>query len=196
MPQRPAGVQLAIPLRVSYQGLDAHLQSLLAHIPLTFSTVRGPGRLSIDKLNIYPSGDLLAVGVHMSAAFPDRFFDTGGWLYLTARPILGADGKTLHLSQMDYSKLADSDVARTLRSVVDQAMRDRLVAGGQLDLSDTLAKATDLVAAGMSPKGGKLSLDLQDASVKLGPVVLGEDALFVEGLLSSGPANVVLPGTG
>lgn len=196
VPVRPGGIQVAIPLRVSYQGLDAHLRSLLARAPLTFPTIAGPGKISVDNLNIYPAGDKLAVGVHVSATLPDSFFDTGGWLYLTARPILGSDGKTVHLSEIGYSKLVDSDVARTLMSVVDKVIRDRLATAGQFDLTDSIARATSLVKTGMGSQGGKMSYDLGDASVKLGRIVLGEDALFVEGLFTSGAADLVLPKTG
>lgn len=191
VPLAHGGVQLSIPLRISYQGLDDHLQALLARTPLTFATIRGPAKILADKLNIYPSNDRLVVGVHVSATFPDSFFDTGGWLYLTARPILSADGKAVHLSQIDYSKLADNDLARMLTGFVDQQVRSHLATVGQFDLSDSISRATDLVKTGLAGQGGRMSFDVGDASIKLGRIVLGEDALFVEGLFTSG-ADVVL----
>jgi hypothetical protein len=189
-PLAHGGVQLAIPLRISYEGLDAHLQSLLSK-PITFSTPRGPAHLAVDKLNVYPAGDQLAVGVHVNATFPDKWFDTGGWLYLTARPILSADGKAVHLGEIGYSKLADNDIARTLTGLLDKQIRGLLASGGQFDLTDSISKATDLVKSGLGNQGGKMSFDMGDASIKLGRIVLGEDALFVEGLFTSG-ADVVV----
>jgi len=192
-PVTPGGVQLTVPLRISYAWLDAHLQSILARKPLSFATPRGPATIALDKFNVYPAGDRLAVGVHLDATFPDSFFDSGGWLYLTARPVLVPEGKSVHLADIGYSKLTDSELARMVTSLLDKEIRGNLASGGQFDLTDNIAKATDLVKTGLA--NGKTGLDFKDASIKLGRLVLGEDALLVEGVFSSG-GDINSPGSG
>jgi hypothetical protein len=193
VPLAKGGVQLSIPLRISYQGLDEHLQALFGRKPLSFPTPRGPAMLALNKFNIYPAGDKVAIGVHVNATFPDSYFNTGGWLYWTARPLLSADGKAVRLADIGYSQLADSELARMLRELLDKQIQSGLAAAGQFDLTESISKTTELVKSGLAGQGGKMSFDVGDATVKVGRVVLGQDALFVEAVFSSG-ADIVLGG--
>jgi hypothetical protein len=181
------GVQLSIPLRITYDSLDAHLLALLTAHPLRLNTIRGPGTIAVDKLNIYPSGDRIAVGAHLNATMPDSFFDTGGWVYWTARPQLAADGKGVQLSEIGFSKLGGNPVAQMLTNVVDAQMQKGLAAAGQLDLTQNLAKTAEQIKSGLG--AGKLAFDLSHATIKLGRIVAGEDALFIEAVFSAGSVD-------
>lgn len=186
----PGGVHLAIPLRLSYGGLDAHLLALLAAHPLDLATPRGPGKIAVDKLNIYPSGDLLAVGAHVQAKMPDSFFDDGGWVYWTARPQL-VDGKAVQLAGIGYSKLGSNPLTQSFIDLVDGQMHSGLAAAGQFDLTQSLAKGVAAVKSGLSQS--KLSFDLSNATIKVGRVVLGTDALYVEAVFNAGAADAAPP---
>jgi hypothetical protein len=187
VPLTHGGVQLAIPLRISYEGLDAHLQALLAGRPLTLQVPgRGQGTIAVDKLNIYPSGDRIAVGVHVNATMPDSYFNTRGWLYWTARPLLAGDGKAVNLGEIGSSKLAGHPLAGMLQELVDKHMQQGLAAAGQFDLTDSLTQTVERVKSGFAAQGGKLPIDMSNATIRLGHVVLGQDALFIEALFTAG----------
>jgi hypothetical protein len=181
------GVTLAIPLRITYDSLDAHLLALLGSHPLHLNTIRGPGTIAVDELNIYPSGDRIAVGAHLNAKMPDSFFDTQGWVYWTARPTLSADGKGVRLAEIGYSKLSGNPVVRMLTNLVDKEMQKGLASAGQLDLTQSLAKTAEQVKSGLG--GGKLAFDLSNASIKVGRIVAGQDALFIEAVFSAGATD-------
>jgi hypothetical protein len=180
------GLKLAIPLRVTYAGLDTHLLSLLSSRPLHLNTPRGPGTISVDGLTIYPSGDRIAVGVHLQAKMPDSFFSRAGWLYWSARPQLTADGKGVHLADIGSSRLAGNPVAHMLMDVLDKEMQKGLAVAGKLDFTESLAKTAEQMKSGLEGQGSKLSFDLSNATIKLGPIVAGQDALFIEALFSAG----------
>jgi hypothetical protein len=182
-----AGVTLAIPLRISYDSLDSHLLALLAAHPLHLNTPRGPGTIAVDQLTIYPSGDRVAVGAHLNAKMPDSFFNTAGWVYWTARPQLSDDGKAVKLAQIGYSKLSSNPLARGFMDLVDKEMQKGLAAAGQFDLTQSLAKMAQQVSSGLG--GGKLAFDLSNATIKVGRIVAGQDALFIEAVFSAGSAD-------
>lgn len=183
-------LQLAIPLRISYQSLAAHLQGAFAG--KQFSLPDGV-TVVMDKATVYPAGERIAVGAHVKMSLPGHFLSTRGWLYLTARPVVSADGKAVHLADITYSRVLDGSLARVLTPFLDGEIRQRLAATGEIDLTDRIAKVKELLQAGLAQHSGPMSIDLGAADLRLGRIVPGRDALFVEGLFSSA-ADAVLTG--
>jgi hypothetical protein len=194
VPLKPGAIQLALPLRISYEGLETHLESLLTGKPFSFTTPAGAATMTTDQLTVYPAGERIVVGAHVTAKLPGHFLSTRGWVYLTARPVVSPDGKSVRLADIAYSRILDSELARILTVLLDGEIRDRLVAAGQFDLSPTIAKAKELLKSGLAQHSGKVAVETGDPSLRLGRIVPGGGALFVEGLFTS-KANVVFLST-
>jgi hypothetical protein len=71
--------------------------------------------------------------------------------------------------------------------LVDKEMQKGLAAAGQFDLTQSLAKTAQQVSSGLG--GGKLAFDLSNATIKVGRIVAGQDALFIEAVFSAGSAD-------
>jgi len=192
--ERPGALQLAVPLRISYEGLAAHLETTLAGKPYSLRSPLGATTVTVDKVTVYPAGERIAVGAHIKAVLPVHVLATRGWLYLTARPVVSPDGRAVHLADIGYSRILDSTLARFLTVLLDGEIRERLAAAGQLDLTERIAKAKELLKSGLAKHSGPLSVELGEEDLRLGRIVPGRDDLFVEGLFTSG-AEVVLVGT-
>jgi hypothetical protein len=193
VPLRHGALRAAIPLRMSYEGLTAHLQSSLAGKTFSLPTPAGAGTLAMDDITVYPAGDRIAVGAHINAKLPDRFLTTRGWVYLTARPEVSADGQFVRLADISYSRIMDSTLVNMLTVLLDGQIREGLASAGKLDFTSSIEKAKEVLKAGLAKHSAQLSVDMGEPSLRLGRIVPGAGALFVEGLFSSG-ADVALVG--
>jgi hypothetical protein len=185
VPLTQGALHLAVPLRVSYEGLESHLASLTGKT-LTMQTPAGEATLTADQIVVYPAGERIAVGAHVEAHLPGHFLATRGWLYVTARPVVSADGKAVRFADISYSRILDNQLAGLLTLMLDGQIRDRLASAGQFDLSPTIAKAKELLSRGLSEHSQRVAVKMGDPVLRLGRIVPGAGALFVEGLFTSG----------
>jgi hypothetical protein len=193
VPLKDGALQLSIPLRISYEGLESRLASLTGKT-VTLKTAAGVATLVADEITVYPAGERIAVGAHVHAQLPGHLLSTRGWLYVTARPVVSPDGRSVCLADISYSRILDSQLANLLTVMLDSEIRGRLTSAGQFDLSPTLAKAKQLLSQGLAEHTPLIAVDLGESNLRLGRIIPGAGSLFVEGLFSSG-ADVSLLGT-
>jgi len=193
VPLKEGALQLAVPLRISYEGLESRLASLTGKT-VSLKTPAGVATLVADEITVYPAGERIAVGAHVHAQLPGHMLSTRGWLYVTARPVVSPDGRSVGFADISYSRILDSQLANLLTVMLDSEIRDRLTRAGQFDLSPTLAKAKQLLSQGLAQHGQQVALDMGEANLRLGRIIPGAGSLFVEGLFTSG-AEVKLLGT-
>jgi hypothetical protein len=192
VPLKQAGLQLTVPLRISYEGLESRLASLTGKA-LSLATPAGDATLIADQIVVYPAGERIAVGAHVHAQLPGRMLSTRGWLYVTARPVVSPDGRSVRFADISYSRLLDSRIANVLTVMLDSQIRDRLTSAGQFDLSPTIAKAKELLAHGLAEHNKQVSLDMGEPSLRIGRIIPGAGSLLVEALFTS-RADVMLLG--
>jgi hypothetical protein len=191
VPLKRGALQLAVPLRISYEGLEERLSTLTGKT-LSLQTPLGEATLLADQFVVYPAGERVAVGAHVWAHLPGRFLATRGWLYVTARPVVSPDGRVVRLADISYSRVLDSEVANLVTVMLDGEIRDRLASAGQFDLSPTIAKAKELLSRGLAEHGNQIALDMGEPSLRVGRIIPGGGALLVEALFTSGADMTLL----
>ncbi len=191
IPLTSGALELAVPLRVSYESIEKHAMSAVAGMPLSLQTPVGTASIRIDKITTYPSDGRIAIGAHVAIALPDRLFGTRGWVYLTARPVVSSDGTGVRFEDLSYSRLLDNELGWGLTLLLDGEIRRRLSALGQVEFGDTIATTEGILKSALANRAGEFSLDIGEPTLRLRRIIPGRDALFVEGLLRSG-ADAVL----
>lgn len=188
---KPGALQLAVPLRISYEGLESRLSTLLQK-QLSMQTPAGEATLVADELIVYPAGERIAVGAHVRAHLPGQYLNSRGWLYVTARPVVSPDGRAIRFADITYSRILDNRLTNLLTLMMDSQIREQLTRAGQFDLSPTIAKARELLSQGLAQHSRQLEIHMGEPSLRLGRIIPGAGALFIEGLFSSGADVTVL----
>jgi hypothetical protein len=101
----PAGMlSVALPLSADYPAINKvvndQLKAQLAKKPIVVDTAAGAVKVDVDEVEIYPSGDRLAVGAKFKASIPGRIFDAKGTVWLTTLPTPAADGRSITLADI------------------------------------------------------------------------------------------------
>lgn len=114
----PVGPGIAVDVTVSVsfaaanQQLDDSLEQQTFHIPL--DAVGGTVDLTIDAVEVYPSGDQIAVALEFSADLPGTILDLDGRIYLLGTPVLDVHSSELRISDLAFD-------SRTNRALVNAA---------------------------------------------------------------------------
>lgn len=176
-------LSLAVPLKVPYRLLKAEAMKELAGKTLT----SGDARFEIHDLDIYPSGDRLAVGVTFSTDIPWRIFDARGMVWVTARPVVEGDGKIVRLEDVEVSRQVDNALWSVLTVAFRDVIHDQLEAAARYDLSPEAERAVAGIAEAVSDpaRTGGVRFQLEHADIGIGRIVAEEEALAVEGLLKA-----------
>lgn len=176
-------LSLAVPLKVPYGLLKSEAMKELSGKTLT----SGDARFGIHDLEIYPSGERIALGVGFSADLPWRVFDAKGMLWLTARPVVEGDGKIVRLEDIEVSRQVDNTLWNVLTVALSGVIHDQLEEAARYDLSADAARAVGEIAAAVADpaRTGGVRFTVENADIALGQVVAEEDGIAVEGLFGA-----------
>lgn len=186
----PAGrLSIALPLAADYPTinklLNAQLKAQLAKTPIVTDTPAGKVKVDISEVEIYPSGDRLAVGAKFKADVPGRIFNAKGTVWLTTLPVPAADGRSLRLSDIKLTRAIDNELWSLLTAALNTQLVKALDENSKVDfgkdIDNAVAKAKAVLA---DPKQtGGVVVNVKKVDAKLGRVVPAEQNLVVEGLL-------------
>jgi hypothetical protein len=159
----------------------------LGNSPLVLETEAGEIVVEVANLDIYPSGDRLAVGIDFSAEMPRRLFDAGGTLWLTARPVLSEDGAGIALRNIDVTRQLDSAVWSLATAAFEGRIRAALAQAAVIDLGDQRAAAIEAIEAAAAEAGsrGGVDLDLRTRDLALEGITIAADRLVVEAIYAA-----------
>ncbi|HEY0133217.1 MAG TPA: DUF4403 family protein [Nannocystis sp.] len=140
-PPGEPGVALDVPVSLTFaaanQQLDERLEGQVFDVPL--DVVGQSVALTIGAVEVYPSGEHVAVAVEFSADLPGAWLDMHGLVYLVGTPTLDPGRNQLSITDLAYdsrTNVALVDVAEwMLHDAIVRRVRERLVFDftGQLD---------------------------------------------------------------
>ena len=188
------GLRLGVDAVLPWESLSEQASDALAgkSWPLTLSGTE-TGTLTVTGLELYPSGDQIAVGVSYDAQSP--VWSSAGVLWLTGTPALDVEGQRISVDDFDYT-VETQDMAgasansEAVRERIKEHVRDNLdfpfgeAVREQIGLANEQLRSVDL------PRGGTLSAQLDAA--ELTGVYLTDAALAARVELR-GSAKIRLP---
>jgi hypothetical protein len=119
------GIALDVPVSVSFEAANRQLdQSLEGHtFDAPLDIVGESIALTIETVEVYPSGEQIAVALEFSAGLRSSWFDVEGQLYLLGTPVLDVPGSRLRVSGLAF----DSRTDRALVNVAAWMLHDEIV---------------------------------------------------------------------
>lgn len=182
----PAGTttRLFVPLYLPWEALAAQARASLVGQTLQTALPAGAGTATAtvtDILDVYPSGDQLAVGVAMDAEAAGATIRAVVWLLGT--PQLSLGGETLRLTDFSFAAKTDSAAANVALSALydklREAAQEQLVVSLTEPLAELEAQANAAFTGGQSVAEG-VTLDGELKDVSLVGVHILEDHLLVD----------------
>lgn len=103
-PPGPPGIALDLPVSLTFeaanQQLDQRVEGLILDVPLEVLGRSFP--LTIETVEVYPSGAHIAVAIEFSADLPGQWFDLRGRVYLVGTPLLDPRRGQLTIADLAY----------------------------------------------------------------------------------------------
>ncbi|WP_173050047.1 DUF4403 family protein [Bosea sp. ANAM02] len=195
----PAGMlSVALPLSADYPTINKvvndQIKAQLAKKPIVADTPAGAVKVDVDEVEIYPSGDRLAVGAKFKASIPGRIFDAKGTVWLTTNPTPAADGRSLTLADIKLTRAIDNQLWSLLTAALNtqlvQALQEHSKVEFGKEIDEAIAKAKTILADPKQTQG--VLVNVKKIEAKLGRVAPTEQALVVEALLDV-QADATLP---
>lgn len=186
----PAGkLSIGLPMAADYPTLNKlineQLKVQLAKTPIVTDTPAGKVKVDVSGIEIYPSGDRLAIGAKFKADVPGRIFNANGTVWLTTLPVPAADGRSLTFSEIKLTRVIDNELWSLLTAALNTQLVKALNENSKLDfgkdIDNAVASAKTILADPKQTSGVVVNVKKVDA--KLGRVVSAEQSLVVEGLL-------------
>ncbi len=139
-PPGDPGVALDVPVSLTFAAanrqLDQRLEGQVVDVPLDVVGQSVP--VTILAVEVYPSGDQVAVALEFSADLPGASFAVSGLVYMVGTPALDVQRNQLSLAGLAYDSQTNAvlvDVAEwMLHDVIVRRVQDRLV----FDFADQL----------------------------------------------------------
>ncbi len=98
------GMALDLPVSITFEAanrqLDERVEGQILDVPLDVLGRSFP--LTIEAIEVYPSGERIAVALEFSADLPGQWFDLSGRVYLVGTPMLDAQRSQLWIADLAY----------------------------------------------------------------------------------------------
>ena len=181
-------LNLAVPLKIEYAKLKETLNNALSSQAFEQDTVAGKVSVKLSDFEFFPSENRVAVGVTFQADMPTGIFDTRGTAWLLALPEVGADGKTVRLTEVDIYRKIDNKTVNVLSTIFEGQIRKAIADAAHYDLrNDEQTLIASLQSSISDPtKTAGVRLTITDPSIQFGRIAVEESALTVEGLFKAG----------
>lgn len=184
---QPGQLNLAVPFRVEYAKLMEALNTTLSSKVFQQSTPAGRVSLRLHDFELFPSEKHVAVGVKFQADAPTGIFDAKGTVWLLARPTIGADSKTVQLTDIGVYRKTDNEAFRVITAILEGQISKAIANASRYDLrEDEQTLIASLQTAISDPaKTGGARLTVKNPSLRFARVAVEEDAILIEGLFNA-----------
>lgn len=187
MAMQPGLLSVSLPLQVDYAVVQSEMMKILAGKSFGIEGPAGKSTITLKSLELYPSGNNLAIGVTFSADLPSRFFDSSGTVWLTGEPVVDPTGKVLSLKDATITRQLDNSLWDALTAAFQDTINSKIQSNLNYDLRADEAKAVQSIQTAVAEplKTGGIKFSVAEPKIKLGRVQVGEKAFFIEGLLDA-----------
>ncbi|WP_233553330.1 DUF4403 family protein [Teichococcus wenyumeiae] len=185
---RNGRLRLSIPVRAGYDMIRDWLMQEFGRREIPVETPLGPVMLKVRDIFIYPSAPALALAITFDADLPGHWPDVKGRVVLSARPVLSQDGRSIRLTELQFSRSLDSIVWSVVSIAFEQQIRDWLGKVAVYDMKDVMDGAMTELRQRLSDPAftGGLRVTLTRPSLRLQQVVPENDALTILGAAEAG----------
>lgn len=193
VPLTAGKISLAVPLRASYDRLNAAIAPAVKDKSFATDAPAGKITVKVQEAEVYPSKDKVAVRVKFVAETPGSWFDTKGTAYLAAKPVVENDGTVIALTDLQFSRVLDSAAWNAVSAVFEKDIRAAIGKAARVDLAGPIAQAKAALATQLAELQKKTGVQvvLSDTTLAAGPIVPTATELVAQVRVET-VANVVI----
>lgn len=165
-----------LPILLEYDALREELGELL-RLGQKWAPVpeRPHHNLTVEDIEVYPSGDSVVVGVRFVADLPRKWLDARGVVYFTGRLVVDDEARIVRVEELDFTATTDNTLLNTALLLFDERIVSQLSAAltyeFQNDYAGFLASANRELNRDF---GHGIASQGELEYVGLGDVVMGE----------------------
>ena len=136
---------LRLPITLEYDFLKKEVQKILK-INQKWAPIQGkPDHyLTVNDVEIYPSGENLVLGIDFIADLPDDWLDTRGRVYFLGKPVVDNEQRILRIENLDFTKTLDNSLAHLASLFFKSRLKRELTSAATYRFGDTY---DDFIAA-------------------------------------------------
>jgi len=179
IPYEVAKTDFSLLIRLPYQLLAEHAAAEVVGRSFGSETVAGAVSVTLDKLDIFPTENRLAIATTFTADLPASRGDVKGELYMTSLPVVDAGGQVLTLSDVELTPAIDSVIWNTVAKLFESRIISELEEKSSLNLArhftDLEAELLSQFADGGKTRGARILAD--DLEIQLESMVPEASAL-------------------
>jgi len=121
-------IRINLPLALDYQVMAERLQQGLKNKPINISERNTS--IQVNEVEIYPNNDRLVLATKVTLNGFNNWFNSDGEIYISGRPVVDNQTKTVRLAEAAFSRQLDSP----FWSVATQLMKNQLLESLQKSL--------------------------------------------------------------
>lgn len=126
-----SGINLHIPLTIPYSNIEKNLNSVLSKYIGSFKYLGNAlFNVRIKNTQVYPSGDLLVIGIDYVIHTPFKKQESNGRIFVTGRPLVDNEKKEIGLTDISvisksggYLRLLDSMLKAGVDNIIHNQLR-------------------------------------------------------------------------
>ncbi len=122
-------------LRADYQQLESVISPMVLNKVYSSDSAAGKVSVTLNRIVLSGNSDGVTVALDFIAQLPGTRKDTRGALYLTAVPVVDANGQQLQLQNIQLSRLIDSTLWNLISNVFESQIISAIERASTLDLS-------------------------------------------------------------
>lgn len=162
----PDVLDLALVIRVDYDTLSRRIATALEEQTFDFDTAGGGVSLDVRRVEVYPAGQGVAIGLAVDAEVPGRFLDVTGTVYVTGVPRPTPDGLGIELADVAIARRLDHEVWQLLSVVFERRLVREIEAHGRIDLAPVWRAAEGRFDESLSRAFGEAGLTVETGTAE------------------------------
>jgi len=173
---QPGTVDFNLLLRLSYDALTRLLTEKM--VGKRFQAAGGTN-LTINAIELYPSGERLIFKIDFTARAASSWFDSRGTLYLSAQPMAGKEGRSLHFDDIRLTRIIDNELWRVLVTLLNEQILQAVIRESRMDLTESIQRLEQNIAStlGNPDKTGGIQVTAHAPQVSLTAVNVEQQSM-------------------
>ncbi|WP_172601275.1 DUF4403 family protein [Rhizobium leguminosarum] len=136
-------IQINLQAVASYDLLKQQLAQAIRNQHFEKDVPGGKVEVRVLDVDVYPSEDSIALGLKIDAKTPGSWFDTTGWVYLSAKPAVAKDGKAVAIQDIRFASVIDNSFWSVASSLFQDQILKALTAHATFDLTKEIDKSSN-----------------------------------------------------
>lgn len=187
IPISPGRFSIAIPISTQYYTFEALANQLLTGKKFVTPTPIGKATILPIRVEVYPSGDKIAIGISFAVEYPIFFLNSSGTVWLTAKPTAIDNGRRIQLSDVRVTEKFSNPIWNFAAVVLQETITKAVADGFELDLNPPLSQSENQLVKIIDEagQGSGVSMNARDVKIGVGRILTNDKVFQIEAILDA-----------